>query len=384
MAVCPLSRDQIADMIDARDNYVTNVVRTATGITVTRRDGVVWNVPIEEHDITFTETPDEYIITIDNVPHVITKCNRIFIDCDDNYIDPCVDHIVTCDNLAAENFIKNVCTNISLTGNGTVGNCLSVNWDNLCPNAESLATPPADAQVLICTGGAIKKVPVDEVGGGFDGCLNIPSLGLQCGVTQQLVAVQDPNDATCWTLARYVAAASRVVAFGSDSVYGDTHNMMMPTDITNSAAYYSYSDLSADAAASTINATKLNATKIATATFAIPCAGQYEVNMRSLTNFDPTQNGGAGTDSRIVFRFDGVFELSPTNLIVDSINPFTNFVASIDNTIRKQLTAGNHTVEAFIVRDRKPQAAQLRLTSTPVGGGNVSRSNTITISKAVG
>lgn len=49
-------------------------------------------------DVSFTENDDEYIITINNVPHTIAKCDKGFHDCNNEYIDPCLDAIVTCDN----------------------------------------------------------------------------------------------------------------------------------------------------------------------------------------------------------------------------------------------------------------------------------------------
>lgn len=57
-------------------------------------------------NVSFTETDDEYIITINNIPNVIPKCDRTFINCSGEFIVPCRDRIVTCDELndAIEDF----------------------------------------------------------------------------------------------------------------------------------------------------------------------------------------------------------------------------------------------------------------------------------------
>lgn len=50
-------------------------------------------------NVSFTETDDSYIITINNEPNVIPKNCLQLIDCNGDYIDPCVDRVVTCENL---------------------------------------------------------------------------------------------------------------------------------------------------------------------------------------------------------------------------------------------------------------------------------------------
>ena len=257
-----------------------------------------------------------------------------------------------------------------------------VDWDDLCEHAELVSPMPDEALVLICTDDGVKVVdPSDMLD---DLCFNIPDLGTQCGVAQQLVALQDPDDPTCFRLARYNAATTTIASFGSDTVYTNAHNLQRPANPATPATYYDYTTLSADAVAGTIDLAKLNTTRVATQTVNIECDGTYEFTFDSLTVFDPLANGGAGADSRVVFRIDGAFPLSAGGLIATAFNPFTNFVASISQTLRRPLTAGNHVIEAYIVRGAKPQAAQLALTAQVVGGGTVSRSNAMTIRKAVG
>lgn len=326
MAECPLSRDDILEMIAANDNYVVSVVKTATGFTVILRDGMEWSVPIEEHDVDFTETETSYIITIDNVPHVIKKCYRNLVDCDGNYIDPCLDRIVTCDNLESEGFIKDVCTNASLIGDGTPGNCLAVDWDYLCSAAETITTAPTGtntivctpsgvkkididnlygvdwdelcsaaetinevpgtgADVIICTDAGLKKIDIDEIGG-WNGCFdNVPDIGTICGATERLLLV---NDNGCRRLVRASEASMQFASGGFYAVAGhlpaDTTGFTIPDNFPTPNLYYSQGDFQTDGGTnpndrSGLDEAKIQNSRVARAEFSNPCQQRFRVDI---------------------------------------------------------------------------------------------------------
>lgn len=332
-------------------------------------------------DVSFVETPDNYVITINGVPHLIPKC-RYYRDCDGNILDQC-ERIVTCDDLAQRGFISCVDADdfnmVARNVNGVATMCLEIAWDRICFEAETIAVPAE--HVLMCGAGGVKKITIRDML--TDLCFPIEDLGTQCGTAQQLVAVADPETPSCFRLARYNAATAQIAQFGSDSVHGPSHNLARPAAPETPASYYSYTELSADEVANSIDEPKLLTTLIADTVIEIECDGMYEFSLRSLTAFDPAANGGAGRASRVVIRVNDEFRLSSANLIADSFSPFTNFVASVEQQFTRFFTAGTYRIREYIVRDgAASQAAQIRLTSVPVTGG-VSRSNTTIISKAV-
>lgn len=261
-----------------------------------------------------------------------------------------------------------------------VSDGITIPWDEICQAAETITTTEGQ-MFLTCGPNGVKKVSPSLLL--VDVPLTIEDLGTQCGVAQQLVAVADPDNPGRFKLARYNPATTQIAQVGSDSALGATHTQLLPAAPENTASYYDYTELSADAAANTIDEVRLNATKFIDATITVECDGSHDFNFVSLTQFAPSANGGNGASSRVVLRIDDDFRLSPIDLILDSFTPFTNFVAAIDQTRRGTLTAGQHRIRAYVVAALAGQAAQLRLSSQPVTGG-VSRSNTLTISKAVG
>lgn len=204
-------------------------------------------------DVSFLETPDNYVITINGVPHLIPKC-RYYRDCDGNILDTC-ERIVTCDDLAGRGFISCVDADdfnmVARVVDGEAAMCLEIAWDRICAEAE-LVTDPAGHTVLMCGPGGVKKIDPNDLLSEL--CFNdVPDLGSQCGVVDQLVLVTNNG---CGSLAKTRAAtqAQSVLYFqqvASPRLPDNTGGYSIPGDLPNPSNYYTRADYVSDGGVNT-------------------------------------------------------------------------------------------------------------------------------------
>lgn len=201
MATCPLTREEILDMILANlpeDKHIVGAASNNSGTTLTRNDGVTFNIPVPQGDL--LETPDEFIITFNGETITIPKCLNYFYDCDNEPIDNCRDRIVTCENLDDRDYITYVVTEDVIAGDGRPGNPVRFN----CAAAE-LIDDPDNHQVLLCGPNGVKKIdPGDLLS---EVCLSEPTRFDGCGTNEQVVMQRDANG--CWRLGIMSTQAKR-------------------------------------------------------------------------------------------------------------------------------------------------------------------------------
>ncbi|UPT53300.1 hypothetical protein [Synechococcus phage Ssp-JY38] len=187
---------------------------------------------------------------------------------------------------------------------------------------------------------------------------------------EQLVLTTDATG--CQRIARYTAAAAQLVAVTSASVYGPDHNVTIPANANDPATYYSFNELSSDVENNTVNTTMLNQQKVFEATFSLPCFTNLEIETLLSPLFEPAANGGEGRAGQLVFRVDGVFELTSAGFIRYSDNFFTNFNSASRSQFTLGLGAGAHTIEAFWVHrtglSGADQGAPINLTRIGANG----------------
>lgn len=203
-------------------------------------------------DVSFVETADNYVITINGVPHLIPKC-RYYRDCDGNILDQC-ERIVTCDDLAERGFISCVDADdfnmVARNVNGVPTMCLEIAWDRICFEAE-LVADSAGHTVLLCGPGGVKKItPGDLLS---DICFtDVPDMGSVCGLGEQLVLF---NDNGCMRLGRVTTTSVR----GDTSEFADmvpgrpenTTGYTLPEDFPVPNNVYSSTDYVADGGVAT-------------------------------------------------------------------------------------------------------------------------------------
>lgn len=200
-------------------------------------------------DVSFTETDECYLITINNTPHCIPKC-RYYRDCNGNVLDDCA-RIVTCDDLEGRGFISCIDDDdFALVPRMTplgLRECLTIKWDQICVEAEEVTVLPQNAKVLICGPGGVKKVDpsiiLEEMC--FD---NVADMGTTCGTTEQLVLYRDETG--CRKLGLISQAASRSMISNMAEIWthlpADTSGFIVPNNFVQPTNFYDLATFQSD------------------------------------------------------------------------------------------------------------------------------------------
>lgn len=143
-------------------------------------------------------------------------------------------------------WLLTVATDDTIDGNGTTDSPLTVNWDAICAAAETV-TDADGHRVILCGPDGVKGIdPSDLL---TDICFdNVPDLGSQCGVVDQLVLVTNNG---CGSLAKTRAAtqAQSVLYFqqvASPRLPDNTGGYSIPADLPNPSNYYTRADYVSD------------------------------------------------------------------------------------------------------------------------------------------
>lgn len=166
-----------------------------------------------------------------------------------------------------------------------------------------------------------------------------------CSYTQLVLSTDETG---CTKISRYNVTQARLAVSTSCSVL-PVGDHQIPVDPANTAAYYNHGDLSADAVAGTINASKLDSTRIARVNFNVPCDNMVvEVDFGTALIFNPAQNPPLGATAHVTYSIDGVFQISPDGL-TPTICTYTNYEIRTDGTRRLTLNAGAHFIDFYII-----------------------------------
>lgn len=206
-------------------------------------------------------------------------------------------------------WLTSVATDDSINGDGTADDPLSVNWDDLCEEAESLSSMPDDAQIIICASTGVKKVTPDSLLA--DLCYNdVPDLGLTCGNTSRLILVTDADG--CDRLARIDSVGVTLASGRYWNVRGakpeNTSGYVLPDDFPTPNLYYSVADYLADGGTdpndrSGINDAIITNSRVAAASFAVPCTKLYNFLVSALFVREATAEEAYSRYATLSFRW---------------------------------------------------------------------------------
>lgn len=370
MATCPLTRDEILDMILANlpeDKHIVSAVSGPTGTTLTRNDGQEFFVPVPNGNL--TETDNNYIIEFNGERITIPKCFNRFLDCDGNVIDNCRDRMVTCENLDDRGYLNRVVTTDVISGTGTPADPVRFN----CANAE-LIPDPEDHQVLLCGPQGVKKIDPNDLLSEL--CFNdVPDLGAQCGTVDQLVLITRDG---CGTLAK-TRAATQVQnqlyfqQVASPRLPQNTAGYTIPDNLPNPTNYYNYEDYVSDGGVSTTSgltasarpAPGLNEARIANSRWGSvrwenACLNTYqlEVNIAhaKMDSADAAYDAWSGVGFR--FRANGGAWNYPFSSGPGTLNIFAGDNAILGNrqvTTQLAIPEGTIDFEVFYIGSTTPE-----------------------------
>lgn len=374
MAVCPLTRDEVLDMIRANDLHIVNAVRSADGIVITRNDGVQYEVAFPDiPDVDVSETDSDYIITVDDKMIAIPKCRR-YRDCDGEVLDDCA-RIVTCEDLGSRGFLDAVVTEDVITGTGTTVDPVRFN----CAAAE-LVPNPDNRQVLLCGADGVKKIePSDLLA---EMCFNdVPDLGDVCAVGEQLVLF---NDDGCTRLGRVTTSSVR----GEISEFADmvpalpenTAGYVLPQDFPVPNNVYTVSDYVADGGVDTarypsalghyrpapgLNAARIQNSRLARFTGTLECARTFDWTFyyargEDFTSYAHADGSRFFLGSRIRIRPEGenwspwLYPFTPGPGTLALWTTFNGFEVRSQFEARNSFPAGDYEWEFFYVGAADP------------------------------
>jgi hypothetical protein len=202
------------------------------------------------------------------------------------------------------------------------------------------------------------------------GCLEreFPVPGAICEIVP-LAIQKDING--CSKIVRFSPALANIAPITPQGLFGPADmDEEFPGDGQDTASFYNLNDLNADIANGTVNMAKANSTRFMAGNIDLPCASNIEIQFTATVRFAPLANGGAGMRSRICAIIDGaVYATSAQGIL--PMHYFSNFEAAI-NAVSPTvyLSAGQHSIQLFVVAEGDATNAAQVLVSIHNGIGN--------------
>lgn len=204
----------------------------------------------------------------------------------------------------------------------------------------------------------------------FD-CLEeeLPDASGACSIEQ---VVLTRNAEGCVRLARLTDSSRQISRVTNSSVWGINYPLTStPINPADNTSFYNRSNLATAQTGGTINETRLGNTELFRSTFNLACASTVTVEVAVNAIFNPAQNSPTGASSSLVLRVDGVFEVGSTGLVA-SMTQFTNFESLVTAQTNLNLSAGSHTISAYVIAAGTIQPAQVQVIgSATTSGGSM-------------
>lgn len=149
---------------------------------------------------------------------------------------------------ALENFdVGLVFSGEDFFGDGSDNSPYGINWGRICEIVnESPPLEPDNARILACgpNGGLRYLLPESLI---QDTCMQIPDLGETCGVGEQLVAYEDPENPGCYRIGRLSleTVSPITVNFGTVWPDPDAGNIQLPSGFPG-GVWYNHADFQTD------------------------------------------------------------------------------------------------------------------------------------------
>lgn len=283
-------------------------------------------------------------------------------------------------------YLKQTATDETIGGNGLDENPLSVNWNRLCNDTETVPEIPANANLLYCQNGVVGKGPIPGID--LTGCIDgdFPDVGELCGDPLYLVLV---GNGECARFATYSPSnpsqGTGTFAEAQPGLPQGQSGMILPDDFQDPTNYYSMDQLRADYPGS-MNEARIQNSLLTRTVLELACPTRIGwVTSLSITpEADVAVAYAMRTHLATRWRSNGgawQYPIVAATGEITTTSPFNALSTTEENEYPpRQMPAGTLEIETFYVAGQGADGVRLNANTYATGSGFVPipRTNTTT------